>query len=153
MDLFKGFNCIVTKRFLLLEAAIVWTFAGSMLLFRGSVMLNASSGFSWLKIISCLLLGVIFFRFVFSRISRKHVFRIINLKGDYHWFYYFFSPKSYLMMIGMISLGIFLRKTTLIPLVSLSLAYLTMGVPLLFSSFRFYYTWYYYLAVIDSPIN
>lgn len=153
MNLFKDFNCIVTKRFLLLEAAIIWTIAGSMLLFRGSVMLTASTGFSWIKIISCLLLGVIFFRSVFSKISRKHVNRIINLYGDCHLFSKFFSGKSYLMMLMMISMGIFLRKTAIVPVWSLSLAYLTMGVPLLFSSFRFYYSWYYYLPVINSSIN
>ena len=153
MDLFKYFSCIVTKRFLLLEAALVWTFAGGMLLFRGSVMLTASSGFSLVKIISCLVFGLIFFRLVFSNISRKHIYRITNLYGDSHFFYQFFSLKSYLMMLGMISLGVFLRKTSFVPLASLSLAYLTMGIPLLLSSIRFYHRWYYYLVAIDSSIN
>lgn len=143
---------ILTKRFLLLEAAIVWTFAGGILLFRGSVMLNASSGFSWLKIITCLSCGLIFFRLVFSKISRNHINRIINLQGDFHWFFEFFSRKSYLMMLGMISLGIFLRKSSIVPVSSLSLAYITMGIPLLLSSIRFYHRWYYYLSAIDSSI-
>jgi hypothetical protein len=142
----------VSKRILLFEAAVVWTFAGVMLLFRGSSMLESSSGFSWLKVIACIGGGLIFFLLVFSRISRKHVNRITNLKGDRHWFYEFFNPRSYLMMLGMISLGVFLRKTSIVPLASLSLAYITMGIPLLFSSFRFYYSWFYYLSTIDSPI-
>ena len=153
MNLFRYFSCIVTKRFLLLEATIVWAIAGGILLFRGSAMLTASSGFSMLKIITCLGIGLIFFRLVFLKISRNHINRIINLQGDFHWFYEFFSRKSYLMMLGMISLGIFLRKSSIVPLSSLSLAYITMGIPLLLSSIRFYHRWYYYFSAIDSSIT
>lgn len=148
MNLFKSVNLSVSKRILLFEAAIVWTFAGGMLLFRGSSMLESSTGFSWLKVISCIGGGLIFFILVFSKISRKHVNRITNLEGDRHWFYEFFNPRSYLMMLGMISMGIFLRKTAFVPLASLSLAYITMGIPLLFSSFRFYYNWFFYQSAI-----
>jgi len=153
MNLLKNFSFFVKKRFLLLEAAIVWTFAGMMLLFRGGVMLNASSGFSWLKIISCLGFGLIFFRLLFVRISLKHIVRITNMFGDYHLFWVFFSPKSYLMMLFMISFGLVLRASAIIPLASLSLSYITMGIPLLLSSFRFYHSWYYYLPVSDRRIN
>lgn len=148
MNLFKSINLSVSKRILLFEAAIVWTFAGGMLLFRGSSMLESSPGFSWLKVISCIGGGLIFFILVFSKISRKHVNRITKLEGDRHWFYEFFNPRSYLMMLGMISMGIFLRKTAFVPMASLSLAYITMGIPLLFSSFRFYYSWFFYQSAI-----
>jgi hypothetical protein len=143
----------VTKRHLLLEAAIIWTFAGGMLLYRGTVMLVLTASFSWMKIIICLICGLLFFRFVFSRISRKHVNRIINLQGARHRFYEFFNLKSYLMMLGMISMGIFLRKTSIVPLSALSLAYITMGIPLLLSSIRFYHNWYTYLNANENPKN
>ncbi|MEI6677682.1 MAG: hypothetical protein WCL21_03680 [Mariniphaga sp.] len=142
----------VSKRILLLEAALVWTFAGGMLLFRGSSMLEASSGFSLLNAVTCLCCGLMFFVVVFSKISRKHIYRITNLIGDEHRFYEFFNSKSYLMMIGMITMGIFFRKTLIVPLPSLSLAYITMGIPLLLSSFRFYHSWYFFLTTIDSSI-
>lgn len=153
MNLFENFSMIVTKRFLLLEAAFVWAFAGGMLLYRGSVMLTTSASFSWLKIGISFCCGLIFYLLLFSKISRKHIIRITSLQGDYHLFHQFFSLKSYLMMLGMISLGIFLRTTSMVPASSLSLAYITMGIPLLLSSFRFYHRWYYYLPQIDSPIN
>ena len=140
----------VTKRHLLLEAALIWTFAGGMLLYRGSVMLILTAGFSWMRIIICLICGLLFFRFVFSKISRKHVNRIINLQGVRHRFYEFFNSRSYLMMLGMISLGIILRKTSIVPLSALSLAYITMGIPLLLSSIRFYHSWFSYLTVTES---
>ena len=153
MNLLKSIKFSVSKRTLLIEAAIIWTFAGGMLLFRGSSMLEASSGFSWLKIIGCICVGLIFFVLIFLKISRKHVHRIVNLKESRHQFYEFFNSRSYLMMFGMISLGVFLRKTSIVPLASLSLAYITMGIPLLLSSFRFYHRWYYYLPAIESSIN
>ena len=145
--MFKFENFSVTKRILLFEAAIIWTFAGTMLLVKGSSMLEASSGFSWLRVISCIGSGLIFFILVFSRLSQKHINRISNLDGDHHWFYEFFNARSYLMMLSMILLGVILRTTSVVPLAFLSLAYITMGIPLLFSSFRFYYSWMRYQTV------
>lgn len=150
MNLLKSLNLTVSKRILLFEAALVWTFAGGVLLFRGIIMLVASSGFSWSKIIGCFFGGMLFFMLVFSKISRKHVKRIENLVGDHHLFYQFFNSKSYLMTGGMITMGVLLRTTLIIPLSSLSLAYITMGIPLLFSSFRFYHNWIYYFPTVDS---
>ena len=144
----KSININLSKRILLFEAAIVWTFAGSVLLIRGCSMLEATSGFSWAKIIGCILGGLIFFVFVFLKISRKHVQRILSLPGDMHPFYEFFNTRSYLMMLSMISLGIFLRKSSIVPLASLSLGYITMGIPLLLSSVRFYYRWIYFLPTL-----
>jgi hypothetical protein len=152
MDLFH-FRFNVSKRVLLLEAALLWTFAGGMLLFRGSIMLEASSGFSWLKIISSICFGFAFFVLVFTKISRKHVNRIKSLTGNDHLFYEFFNGKSYLMMAGMISMGVLLRKSMIVPLPLLSLVYITMGIPLLFSSLRFYHHWFNYLSAENSPVN
>lgn len=150
MNLQKSLKFTVSKRVLLFEAALVWTFAGGMLLFRGSSMLEASSGFSWLKIIVCICSGLLFFALVFAKISRKHVNRIANLFGDRHHFYEFFNFKSYMMMAGMISMGILLRKSLIVPLASLSLAYITMGIPLLFSSLRFYLNWFRFQSAANS---
>jgi hypothetical protein len=142
----------VSKRMLLLEAALVWTLAGVMLLFRGSLILIASSGFSWINILACTLSGLIFFVLMFSRISLAHINRITHLSENHHWFYEFFNRRSYLMMLSMISLGVLLRRASILPSTYLSLAYITMGIPLLLSSFRFYHRWYYYISVVDGMI-
>lgn len=153
MDLRKHLKFKVSKGSLLFEAAVVWTFAGMMLLTRGELMLEASSGFSWLKIIPCICCGVLFFVLLFSKISRKHINRIKNLFGDKHPVYEFFNFKSYMMMAGMITLGIVLRKTLIIPLSSLALVYITMGIPLLFSSIRFYINWFNHLLAANKTVN
>ena len=140
-------NLKVSKRALLFEAALVWTFAGSMLLLRGNTYLDTSAGFPFLNIEACLIGGLIFFVLLFLRISRSHIRRISLLPGNRHRIYEFFSSRSYLMMVGMISLGIFLRKSNIIPVSYLALAYITMGIPLLLSSVLFYHRWIFYQTV------
>lgn len=130
----------ISKHYLLLVAAVVWTFAGCMLLSRGFIM--ESSDYLVVKIFSSLVAGLLFFRLLFNRISRKHVLRIKNMTNDRPCMFSFFNLKSYLMMAVMISTGIVLRKTAVIPLAYLSLVYITMGIPLLMSSFRFYHSFF-----------
>jgi hypothetical protein len=143
--LIKMLQIKVSKRILLLEAAIVWTVAGVILLLRGSSMLLASSGFTLIKISLCILFGLLFFWLIFLKISSDHIKRITTLSVNRLHFFEFFSRKSYIMMLCMISLGVFLRKTSFVPIAYLSLAYITMGIPLLLSSIRFYYRWLYYI--------
>lgn len=124
-----------SRRVLLFTAALMWTFAGGMLLYRGFSMSTPAT----MKLFSCLIAGGLFDLLLFSKISMKHVIRIVNLKSDYPCIFSFFSIKSYLMMIIMISGGIILRKSAIIGQENLSLGYIIMGIPLLLSASRFYY--------------
>jgi hypothetical protein len=54
----------------------------------------------------------------------------------------FFNLKSYMMMFSMIALGITLRKTGIVSAEYLAVMYITMGIPLLMSSFRFYHSFF-----------
>ena len=132
----------VPRNYLLLVAALVWTFAGGMLLFRGSLFLKDSPHWMIFKLIGCIIGGLLFFRVLFNRISRKHVDRIINFPSDRPSMFSFFNLKSYIMMAVMIAGGITLRKSGVISPEYLAIIYLTMGIPLLMSSFRFYYTFF-----------
>ncbi len=138
----------VPKRILLFVAAGVWTFAGSMLLFKGSKMVDPSSHYLWLEYGFALLGGLIFYWKMFSKLSLKHTLRILQLKEDYPCLFSFFNFRSYLIMVLMITMGITLRKTSWVAPVYLSFLYLTMSVPLLLSSIRFYYTGLYYKRFI-----
>ena len=132
----------VQRPFLLLVAALVWTFAGAMLLFRGFT-LNEVQPVHWLiKLGISAVSGLLFYAFLFTRISKKHVHRIQTMEEEKPTVFAFFNLKSYLMMFSMITLGITLRKTGLVSPEYLSLVYITMGIPLLMSSFRFYYTFF-----------
>lgn len=128
----------VSKRYLLLVAALVWTFAGGMLLFRGYALNNPLPAWWGLKLAACLVAGLLFFKLLFNRISTKHVLRIRNLTDERPLVFSFFNLKSYLMMFSMITLGVTLRKSGAVAPEYLSFLYITMGIPLLMSSFRFY---------------
>lgn len=129
----------VSKKYLLFIAAFVWTFAGGMLLFRGFYFLSQSPESTWISFFVSLLAGFLFFGLVFSKVSLKHSLRIINLPDERPCVFSFFSWKSYLMMVVMISLGVALRVYGLVPIIRLAEFYITMGTPLLLSAFRFYY--------------
>jgi hypothetical protein len=138
----------VSKRTLLFIAAGVWTFAGSMLMFKGYKMLDTTGRFLWLKLLVVLLGGIAFYLKLFSKLSLKHTLRILGLKVSHPCLFSFFNFKSYLVMIFMISMGITLRTTGWIPFPYLAFLYLMMSVPLLLSSVRFYYTGFYYRRFI-----
>jgi hypothetical protein len=134
----------VPKRLLLFIAAALWTFAGSMLMFKGYKMLDATSPLLGLKLLVALTGGILFYLKLFSKLSMKHTLRILKMKEAYPCAFSFFNFRSYLIMAFMISMGITLRTTGWIPLPYLAFLYLMMSVPLLLSSLRFYYTGFYF---------
>jgi hypothetical protein len=132
----------VSKRYLLLVAALVWTLAGSILLFRG-VFTNHVHEPHWsLKIGFCVIGGMLFYRAMFDRISSTHVNRIKGMVVERPIIFSFFNLKSYLMMFSMILLGVTLRLSGWVAPAYLAMVYVTMGIPLLMSSVRFYYTFF-----------
>jgi hypothetical protein len=142
-----------SRRNLLFIAAVVWTFAGVMLFSRGIGMINMDPEFYMLRWIISLVGGVLFYWILFTRISRKHVNRIISFPDDHPSVLAFFDKKGYIMMVGMISLGIILRKSGIVEPFYLSVLYITMGIPLFISSLRFYYSAINYSMVIKKINN
>jgi hypothetical protein len=128
----------IPKRFLLFVAAAVWTFAGGMLLYRGFSMIGIDTPVKISEEVGCIIGGVVFYVVMFSKISAKHVTRILNLPLDKPCLFSFFNWHSYFMMLIMISFGVTLRLTGIVPIQYLSLFYIAMGTPLFMSSIRFY---------------
>jgi hypothetical protein len=139
-----------SRRNLLFIAAFIWTFAGGILLTRGIMMMGIQKDFLILRIAISLIGGAVFYALLFSKISKKHVARIIRLKIDRPCIFSFFNFRSYLMMTFMISFGVFLRKSGIFPPFYLSVLYVTMGIPLFASAFRFYYSGIYYHLVVGK---
>jgi len=136
---FKNLKPGVPKRALLFIAAMAWSIAALILFWRGHFFINeAHFPVSWGLYIS-ISLGFMFYLLLFSRISLSHSNRIFKLTVDKPCAFAFFSVKSYVMMIIMIAAGIFLRKTGAVNPVIIAVFYWIMGVPLLLSSFRFWY--------------
>ena len=133
----KTIKPAVPKRYLMFVAALVWLFAGGMLLYKGFVFMKMPQPFLTIKIISSIILGLLFFAVLFSRIAAKHILRIRNIEHERPCLFSFFNWKSYAIMGSMISLGIFLRAFKIVPAEYLSFFYLIMGIPLLLSALRF----------------
>jgi hypothetical protein len=132
----------VSKRYLLLVAALVWTVAGSMLLFRGFLTSHFQETHWSAKLAFCVIGGLLFYRVMFDKISSKHVNRIKSMVSERPVIFSFFNLRSYLMMFSMITLGITLRLSGAVTPAHLAMVYVTMGIPLLMSSIRFYYTFF-----------
>jgi hypothetical protein len=147
MQLLQTLKPGVSRRILLFIAALVWTFAGGMLLTKGVMMMGIQTDFFFVRIIVSLIGGSLFYAILFSKISNKHIARIIRLKNDRPCMFSFFNFRSYLMMTLMISMGVFLRKSGVVEPFYLSVLYVTMGIPLFVSAFRFYYSGIYYPLV------
>jgi hypothetical protein len=140
----------IPKRYLLFVAAFVWTFAGGMLFYRGFSVLVDYPDLLWLKIVISIIFGLIFYTVLFDRISSKHTQRILKMEIERPCLFSFFNFRSYLMMVLMITMGITLRKTGVVPLQYLSAFYVTMGVPLSLSAIRFYYNGIFYKRATNS---
>jgi hypothetical protein len=144
MNLFKTLKPGIPKRHLLFIAGIVWLFAGGMLSYRGFSAHISSTQLDFIEVVICIILGIIFYVFMFSKISLKHIKRIVNIKMVNPCIFSFFNLRSYLLMGIMISGGISLRVFHVIDIKYISLFYIVMSTPLLISSFRFFRTYIYY---------
>jgi len=143
----------IPKRYLFFVAALVWTFAGGMLLYKGISLLSNIKDFLLLKIIISSIGGILFYWLLFSKISLKHTNRIINLNIDKPCLFSFFDFKSYILMTIMITSGILLRKSEILSPEYLAILYITMGIPLFLSSLRFYYYGINYKTIINKRNN
>lgn len=125
----------VSRKTLLFEATCVWTIAGSILAYKGANLLGEK--INWLILLGCVVGGIGFYLFLFKKISNKYTKRIKDFTHDRLHIFSFFGLKGYIMMFSMITLGIVLRKTGVIPINILAYFYFFMGTPLLLSAFKF----------------
>ena len=139
----------VSKRYLLFVAAVIWSFAGFKLNSIGFVLFHHIPGIFAFKLAGCIIGGVLFFIFMFKKLSKKHVVRIFNLPSERPFILFFFNLKSYILMSVMMTSGILTRKYELIPNEYIAVIYVIMGIPLLLSSLRFYYYGLYYTKYKD----
>lgn len=142
----------ITKRALLFVAGCLWTFAGSLLLFRGLrfLVLEHSHLLKSLFIGACG--GFLFFYLVFYRVSGKYIKRITRLSAEKPCFFAFFSWKSYLIMSVMITMGITLSKLHLFHPHPLHVFFVIMSLPLLFSGLRFFYNGIIYEPKVNFKV-
>ena len=121
----------VKKNTLLLLACLVWTAAGVNILRIG--LLAYATQVSLTHILLSLLVFFLFLVFVFGRLVGKHT----RYWEDRQFFLRFFDKKSFLIMAGMMSLGMFLRVSGLAPDPFLAVFYSGLGAALLLAGLLF----------------
>ena len=128
---------MIKKENLLLIAAFVWFTAGIILLLRGLMSYNAPFVTLFGKMLIGILAGSLFYFFMFRKIVKTHTQRILSMTDEYQKMYRFFNKRSYILMGTMITLGISIRLLRIVPIQFLSVFYVIMGIPLIFSGSKF----------------
>jgi hypothetical protein len=127
----------VSIRTHLLLGALIWTVVGFFLLTNGFVLVSLESHL--LYGLSGLLLGTVKTFFILDRVARKNIKRIKEFE-DKVCFGSVYSLKTWLLVIGMIILGRFLR-TTVLPGEVVGLIYTAVGWALMLSSRLMWIEW------------
>jgi len=118
-------------------AALIWSVVGFFLLTNGFIFISVK-GHYWYAVVG-LLLGSVKTFFILDRVARKNVKRIkefedkVCIGSVYSW-------KSWLLVVGMIVLGRFLR-TRVLPGEIVGLIYIAVGWALMLASRLMWQTW------------
>ena len=137
----EKFKPSVNKRTLLLIAGCAWSIAGGILISRALVQLIIINHHLLIDVITGMILGMAFYILMFARISKKHITRITLIRIENPCFFSFFNFRSYILMTIMITSGITVRKLGIVNKEVLYTFLLTMGIPLLISAYRFFFSW------------
>ena len=125
----------------LLLAEMMWTVVGTMLLTLGLVwIVRRYHAPGWAYAAPFLLVGLLKARFVLDRVARRTIARI-RTRGESHCVGGFFSPTSWLLIVGMMVLGQVLRASPL-PRADIGFLYVVVGTALLISSRVFWKEWF-----------
>lgn len=130
----------IKKTYLFVIAGLLWVFAGGMVLSLGLKSLYAYHPI-WIYPLA-LVIYLIFYLKVFSKLVKKHEKRIMNDEASRLAVWMFFDKKSYIIMVIMMSMGIMLRKLNILPVSFISYFYTGLGLALLSCGLRFVYLYF-----------
>lgn len=134
---FEKFDPAVDKKFLIALSGVIWTAVGIALcnMAVGWLMQTTSYNIPLLTAAG-ILLSLLIHHFGFLKLVDKNIERILSMKGKVCIFA--FQPwKSYLIILIMIGMGIFLRQSSL-PKPYLAVIYIGFGGAMLLSSLRYH---------------
>jgi hypothetical protein len=129
----------VSRTTLVRSAAIVWGAVGTILAVRAMLWFRASErSVFWMALIA-LAVGFLKGHLIFAKLARKNIRRIYELSPHKEkvCIFAFQAAFSYVLIIGMITLGILLRLSP-IPREYLAMIYLAIGVGLLYASTQYW---------------
>ena len=125
------------KRNLFLIAGILWLIAGTMIMKVGvPFLINDDKNFL-LGLLGAIAIFLIFYIMIFSKYVNKHNNRILNDKREKMKIWEFFDKSSYILMIFMMSFGMALRFSGLLPNFFFEFFYSGLGLALSLSGISF----------------
>ena len=125
----------VKRNTLLLFACLVWSAAGGNILRIGLMAYPA-----YLTVVNCMLsvlVFVVFQRFIFGKLVKKHTARISSYLEERQFFLRFFDGKAFVIMAVMMTGGIGLRASGLAPERFIAVFYTGLGASLLLAGLLF----------------
>ena len=125
----------VKRNTLLLFACLVWSAAGFNILRIG--LMAYSAYFTVLNCLLSVLVFVVFQRFIFGKLVKKHTARINAYLEERHFFLKFFDGKAFVIMAVMMTGGIGLRASGLAPERFIAVFYTGLGASLLVAGLLF----------------
>jgi len=140
MGFSQRFKPGVTKMVLLLFAAAIWGFAAFKILWMADKFLDDPSISIWRAVIAGIAGFYFLFKYVFLKVCRRYIKRILELKPDRPCLFAFFDVKVYLIMGFMITIGIVAGKVTMIPRPLLGIFYISLGLSMFVSAVMFVYS-------------
>ena len=121
----------VTPKYLLLIAGIVWMFAGGNILRIGVPDFIQYWQFSVWYLLGAAGVFLLFIGLIFYQLVQKHNARIMGISDNEVPFYKFFDRNSYLIMIFMLTGGLLLRSSHLLPPIAIGVLYCGIGTSLI----------------------
>ncbi len=120
---------------LLLIACLVWSAAGFNILRIGLQVYP--DYISLLNVLLSLLVFAVFQKFIFGRLVKKHTARINAYTEERQFFLKFFDRKAFVIMAVMMTGGIGLRETGIVPDGFIAVFYSGLGASLLLAGILF----------------
>lgn len=128
----------VSRRWLILISGILWSGTGLLLIGIASKWFSLFNSHQiYLVLMAGLLLGLLIAWFGFKNLAHKNADRI-SAYQDKVCLFAFQRWQMYLLIIVMMSMGIFMRSTALIPKYLLAPVYIGIGTALFWASFVYY---------------
>lgn len=125
----------VSRNTLLLLACLVWSAAG-LNIFRIGVAAYCA-GITIGRLLLSVVVFLIFQRFIFGKLVKKHTERIRRYGAERQFFWHFFDGKSFVVMAVMITGGIGLRLSGLVPDSWIAVFYSGLGAALTLAGILF----------------
>jgi len=127
----------IPKNHLMLIAGLVWCAAGAMVCMIGLPLEFGLAPSHLILFPLAVVIFLVFYFFVFSRLVRKHTERIRGRAEDRLPFWHFFNASSWAVMAVMMGGGMALRLSHLMPDWMIAFFYSGLGVALFLCGVRF----------------